>query len=537
MKPGLLILPFLAVFVTAIGAAIGSTFPETKWLSYVGLALGSSITFLWILLDIQGFKGLFQRKGAKYGASSGAVVILAVAVISGIAVLGARPRFNKSLDLTRDKVNTLSEQSLQVVRNLRDSKSPIKITTFLIDEKIQTEFRDLIKLYQSQGADFTIESVDPRIDPTRATADKITEGNTVIFRLGTQEKRLTTFSEEKITNTLINLLKGTTKNIYFTKGHGEGPIKGTEAFGFSTVTTELEQNKYLVRDLGILESGKIPDDADAVIIAGPKYDFKAEETAALEDYLKKGGALLVMVSTAVPVPLLNQLIEKFGVGFNSDYLVMPPELSQTRAYAPNSVLITEFDSLSPITRDFSSQSAVAIQSKNTRSLTEFKGNPNKTKVTLVAKTHSAMYAVSGVKVPEDLNGVTEERLSQGAKVVIAVASGLSSKDQASTSETDQTKVDAKLSKKARETRLIVAGSNFASNDATYLGEARDLFLNMTSYLLQDEDFIAIRPKDPTKSYLDVASSRATFSLLILSWVYPFLFLGFGTYGWLKRRRA
>jgi ABC-type uncharacterized transport system involved in gliding motility auxiliary subunit len=307
--------------------------------------------------------------------------------------------------------------------------------------------------------------------------------------------------------------------------------------GFATVTTELEQNKYQVRDLGLLESGKIPDDADTVIIAAPKYDFKTEETAALEDYLKKGGSLLVMVPTAVPVPTLNQLLERFGISLNNDYLVMPPELSQTRAYAPNSVLITEFDGISPVTRDFSSQSAVAIQARNTRSVSEIKDTTYKTKVTLVAKTHSAMYTVSGVKTPEDLSGVTEDRLSQKPQAVIAVASGQIEKNIAPQNLEKKLQGDATTPTKPRETRIIVAGSNFASNDATYLGEARDLFLNMTAYLLQDEDFIAIRPKDPTKSTLDVASTKATFSLLLLSWVYPFAFLGLGTYGWLKRRQA
>ena len=529
MKPGLLILPFLALLVVALGAAVGTSYPETKWLNYVGLALGLGLTGLWTVLDFDGFKSLFGRKGAKYGAGSGVVVILAIGVITGIAVLGSRPRFNKSVDLTRDKLNTLSEQTHKIIDNLRSNKSQVAITTFLVDEKVQTEFRDIIHLYQSKGADFVIENVDPRTDPTRATAEKITEGNTVIFKIGNREKRLTTFTEEKITNTLINLLKGTTKKIYFTKGHGEGSTKDTEANGFGTITTELEQNKYKVLELGIMETGLVPNDADTVIIAGPKYDFKPEETKALDDYLKKGGALLVLVPTAVSVPNLNKLLESYGIALLDDYLVMPPELSQTRAYSPNSVLLTEFDSLSPVTKDFANQSAVAIQAKNTRSLADYKENPNKLKVTVVGKTHSAMYTVSNVRVPEDLNGVTEERLSQGARPVIAVAVGQIGKDSSAAAENAKSK--------NKETRLIVAGSNFASNDSAYMGEARDLFLNMTSYLLQDEDFIAIRPKDPTKSTLDIASAKATLSLLLLSWVYPFCFLGAGTYTWLKRRRA
>ena len=297
MKPGLLILPFLALLVAALGTAAGSALPEYNWIPHTTWALAATVVGLWVALDFDNFKALFRRKGAKYGASSGLVVLLGTVVIAGIAIVAARPRFNKSVDLSRDKLNTLSDQSIKIIKQVKESGHPVTIKAFVSDEKVATDLRDTLNLYQSKGANFKIEIVDPQTRPTEAMAEKIAEGNTVIFRHSNQEKRITAFSEEKVTNALVSILKNKTKKIYFTKGHGEGALKGTDATGFNHIATELEGNKDAVEEVSLLDSAKVPEDADMLVISGPKYEFKEEETRIIEDYLKRGGSLLVMVCT------------------------------------------------------------------------------------------------------------------------------------------------------------------------------------------------------------------------------------------------
>ncbi len=125
MKPGLLILPFLALLLAAVATATGSAFPEAKFVAQIGWGLGLAVLALWVILDLENFKAMFGRKGAKYGASSGLVVLLGVLIIVGIAVLTSRPRFNKSLDLTRDALNTLSDQSIKIVESLKERGEPV----------------------------------------------------------------------------------------------------------------------------------------------------------------------------------------------------------------------------------------------------------------------------------------------------------------------------------------------------------------------------------------------------------------------------
>lgn len=550
MKAGLLILPFLALLIGAVGTAVGSAITEVPWLTQVAWAVALGVVILWVLLDFENFKAAFLRKPAKYGASSGLVVLFGVLVIFGIGNLASRPRFNKSVDLTRDKLNTLSDQSKKLVDQLGEQAKagakPVAITAYVAEDGGQQNLRDLLEMYQASGANFAIEYVDPNKNPTRAMADKVSEGNTVILRRGDQEKRISAFNEEKVTNALVNLMKAKAKKVYFTKGHGEGSLRGTEPNGYAKVVAELEGSKNVIEELSLLEAIKVPDDADALVIAGPKYDFKEEEARAVEDYLKRGGAVLALVNAMTPVETLDKTLQKFGVKLNDDLLILEPNSQLAQVQGQNNAIVAEFDDFNPVTRDYARQTAVAMLMPFTRSLGEVKDNPNQLKVTLAGKTMSAQVRVKDVKKPEDLNDLSPDRLETDiAQPVIAVAFGRTQAPATANNTHSETGSDTKSdastgsgAASAKETRLVVAGSShFASNDGLQRGENRDMILNMASYLLQDDDFISIRPKDATKSSLDILSPQSQIMLLVLAFIYPFFFLGSGTFIWLKRRRA
>ena len=533
MKPSLLFLPFLSLFVGAVGTLVSKANPNFTAGVYVAWGLSAAIIALWVFLDRNGFKSLLARKGTKYGTSSSIVLILGISSIVAVAVLTSRPRFDKSYDVTKDKLNTLSDQSLKTIENLNKQKAEIKGTAYFLDDAEEHKFRDLIDLYLKRNAKIDLEYVNLKKDPTRAMADKITSGNTVIFKLATQENRLSTFTEEKVTNALLKLLKSKTRKIYFTTGHGEGQMKGQEATGYQAIVTEFENNKYDVAELSLLQQTKVPEDADLVIVAGPKYDFKPEETKFLEDYLLRGGAVLAMVDAMVGVETLRASLEKFGVKMNDDLLILSPNDPRAQLIGQNNAIVTDFDAMSPITKDFSKQSQVALLMPNSRSLTEVTDNPNKMKITMVAKTANIIVKVKNVKSAKDLQGgIGKDRVESGVSFpVIAVANGKLGKAAA------EKPADASDST-AKETRMVVTGSSaFATNQGAAAGENRDMVVNIVNYLLQDDDFISIRAKDPTKTTLNLAQGSAGLNLGLISFIYPFLFLVAGVIYWARRRQA
>jgi ABC-type uncharacterized transport system involved in gliding motility auxiliary subunit len=519
MRTGLFILPFLALFIAAFGATLASSFASQAIIfKSVGWGLAAGLIAIWVWLDLTGFKKFFARKGAKYGASSGAVLILAVLVFVGIAVLTSRPRFDKTWDLSRDKTNTLSDQSVKAIETLTKRDATLSVTAYFIDQQQEQTFRDLIGLYLAKNAKMKIEYVNPQKENARAMADNLTSGNTAIFKLGSQENRVTTFSEEKITNALVAVLKEGSKKIYFTKGHGEGQLTGQDSSGFEQVSQELKNNRYEVADVTLLDAGKVPDDAAALIIAGPKYDFKEPELKFVEDFIAKGGGLLVLVDAMVETNNLNKFMAKYGLSFNNDLMILLPDDPRAQLLGQNNAIIQDFDEFSPITKDFARKSNVAVLLQNTRTLAEVTDNSSKFKVSLIGKTAGeTTVRVKNVNSASDLKGITKERIEQGSFAVMGTATG-------------------KIGEK--ESRIAAFGSvQFMTNQGTQTAENKDLFTNAVSWLTQDEDFISIRPKDTTKSSLNFTSSTSTLTLLFICFLYPFTFLASGTFYWLRRRQA
>ncbi|MEZ4743084.1 MAG: Gldg family protein [Bdellovibrionota bacterium] len=561
MRPALCILPCLSFFIGMIGTTISSNFPELSIVSKISWSIALGLIALWLTLDFNNLKRFFSRSGTKFGAGSGLVLILGLLIAVGLGFLSNRPRFNKSFDLTRAGSNTLSNQSVKIIENMGKKSTPVDMTAFFQDEIVKDQFRSLIKMYEAEGMKFNVEYISTLEDPTRAVAEKLTSGNTVIFRLGEQESRISTFNEEKITNALVKLLKPTNKKVYFVTGHGEGKLRGEDPDGYGIIVQQLENDRYTVEELSLTEKVGVPDDADLVIIAGPKYDISQQEATLLESYLKTGGALMALIDAVRPIKNLNALMKKFGISFNSDLLILSENDPRAALFGRHFTLVTDFDSYSPVTKEFAKNNTIQLLIPFTRSLETIEKNEYSMKVSIAASSASFMERVSQVTEEKDLENISPDRISSGSFPVLAVANGqtpnpklASGKTPSNTSNTNdslhehqpkenEVKSDTTsgegMAPSKKEIRLVALGSSqFASNQGTQITASnRDLFLNISSYLLQDEDFISIRPKDITKSTLSLTSGMSQLTLSFISLIYPFFFLGFGVYYWLRRRNA
>lgn len=535
MKANLLILPFLALLIGVLGSATGHSFPEFAWVTAGGWIAAAVVVGAWVYLDLANLKRLFGRKGTKYGASSGLVVLLGLSVIIGIGVLSNRPRFNKSIDVTRGSFNTLSDQSVKLISQIKEKSLKIEMAAFFQDEKMEREFRNLVQQFNLAGAEFTVEYVNPQAEPTKAIEAKLSPStpNLVIFKVGALESRITTFTEEKFANALVNLMKSNgSKKVYFLNGHGEGEFDSEDAAGFGLVSDSLKNNKYELAKISLAETPEIPSDASLLILAGPKYDLKAQEVSILEKFLDKGGALLALLDAVTEVPNIIAMLEKYGIQVSSDLIILDPRDPRTLVLGQNNAIINKFDDQAPLTRDFSKRSSVHLYSPFTRTLNKNDSNSKSMKVSLVAQTQDGSIRIKGVNNERDLGSISPDRQERGSFSVIAIANG----KIAAVAPSENTTGEAESKK---ETRIVAIGSSYFARNASAraAAEHRDLFTNSTNYLLQDEDFISIRPKDVEKSTISLASSQSQLTLGLLAYIYPFIFLGSGVFVWLKRRRA
>jgi ABC-type uncharacterized transport system involved in gliding motility auxiliary subunit len=90
--------------------------------------------------------------------------------------------------------------------------------------------------------------------------------------------------------------------------------------------------------------------------------------------------------------------------------------------------------------------------------------------------------------------------------------------------------------KKPEARIVAFGdSDFASNAALGVQGNRDLFLNAVNWLVQQENLIAIRPKDPEDRRITLTADQQTRIFYFTVLIVPGLVLLAGVQTWWRRR--
>jgi ABC-type uncharacterized transport system involved in gliding motility auxiliary subunit len=81
----------------------------------------------------------------------------------------------------------------------------------------------------------------------------------------------------------------------------------------------------------------------------------------------------------------------------------------------------------------------------------------------------------------------------------------------------------------------IGDSDFVSNANLGVEGNRDLFMNVVNWLAQQENLIAIRPKDPSDRRLTMTENKSMAIMLLSILVIPGAVLGAGVYSWWRRR--
>ncbi|MBN2360977.1 MAG: Gldg family protein [Deltaproteobacteria bacterium] len=193
---------------------------------------------------------------------------------------------------------------------LQATTTPVEIYLFFErGSPVLPEVRDYFDGLREAGA--TVSVLDQASDPDLTKQLKITANGNVGLRCGERtgrwfvgtdvdsaRSRLKKMDSEM--RTQLAVLTVPKRNVYFTVGHDERPDRAAskgDASGGKKLRDLVRSFNGTVKTLGLAEGlgSRIPDDADLVVVFGPSSAFLAQEVAALRDYLKRGGALLIMV--------------------------------------------------------------------------------------------------------------------------------------------------------------------------------------------------------------------------------------------------
>ncbi|MEK0188156.1 GldG family protein, partial [Microcoleus anatoxicus] len=339
-----------------IAAGLTAAFVSAAWEPLtVGLVISGTVTIALWLLYLTYEQGFWGRRSTQ--ASTNALIsTLAVFVILGVINFIAF-RYPTRIDLTESKQFTLAPQTQQILQNLQ---KPVKVWVFDPTQNPQT--KELLQTYKRQGGkNFEYEFVDPLGQPGKAREFSISTIGEVYLQSGDRKQLLqkggTTFgsdpnqglSEIKLTNGLEEILSTRIPTVYFLQGKGERQPKEGQG-GIQQAEKALKDKYYNTKTLNLAESKQIPEDADALVIAGPDKPFSDTEIKALKAYLDRGGSLFLMVDPAINTGL-DKFLQEWGVKLDSRLAIDASGTGQRFGLGPTVPTVRRYGQ-HPITQSF-----------------------------------------------------------------------------------------------------------------------------------------------------------------------------------------
>jgi ABC-type uncharacterized transport system involved in gliding motility auxiliary subunit len=329
-------------------------------------------------------------------------------------------------------------------------------------------------------------------------------GPRIVVTAGEQDARAKDVTEEELTNAVIKVAEQTQKTVYFLTSHGELDINDGENAGGAKLAAEAvraegyevkpldltqapavapkpgEELKLDLKAAAVPEPGQklsVPADAAVLIIAGQRAKLFAPEVVAVEDYLNRGGRVVLMTEPDLDTGL-EALLTQWKIGVKSALVVDPNPLNRLLGLGPAAPMVAPpGESEHAITKDMA-QPAVLMTA---RPLAKLDGGEAGVNVTELLSTGETAWGESDYKAG---TASMDDKDIQGPVVVALLATR-------STNTVDQ--------KLTPESRLLVFGdSDWVSNKYKDMQSNSDLFLN---WLAEEEGKISIRPKTRAQSQL------------------------------------
>ena len=511
-----------------LGAAGVALFvPWLERLRWALLIAGGLLLVLGLVLHGREARDVLGRRSTRYGAGTAVMILLALGVLVFANALSAR--HSTRWDLTENRRNTLSPQTLQVLKTL---KAPVQaIAFFRSDTPGKRTAEDLLGQYASySGGRFSWRLEDTDRAPGLAREYGVENYGTVVVKSGApgqvKTEKLLDADEEKLSNALVKVTRSGKRTVYVIKGHGEREIANTERPGFSQAREQMEKANYEVKDLVLARDPKVPDDAAVVIVPGPRTDPFPQELVALDTYIARGGKVFFM-ATPFQAPGLRPYLEKYGILLDDDVVIELNPIGQLFGVGPLVPVVNQYDQ-HPITRDLA---GVMTLFPLTRSLEPVKTPPKGASIQPLARTSAQSWGETDKSVFEKGEAKPDPNEKKGPLTVALVAT-VEGKPEAKAEGADAE------GKKAPKARVVVVGTaDFASNQFLGAQGNRDFFLNVVSWLAEEEDLLSVRPRDTRQNPVVLTSAQSNIVLWLPLAALPGAVLISGIMVMARRRRS
>ncbi|MCD6097721.1 GldG family protein [bacterium] len=489
-----------AIGVVLLIAGIGLVYISAGIVAYILTGAGGAALIASLVLRILEVARIHEGTRPRKERMSLVLLIVIVLVIVGILnFLGIR--HSARFDLTANKKYSLAPQTVKVLQGL---ETDVTISVFdKKDSPLISKARELLKGYRHYSSKIKDVYIDPDRQPDKAREMGVSEYGTVIVQSGNRTERLKKLEENEITNAIIRVTSERQKRIYFLTGHGEHNINDEEgADGYGLARKELENSNHTVDELMLLAEVDIPDDCDLLVVAGPKRELLTPEREKIKEFLDKGGSLLFMCNPREADSTVAWLENTLGIDIGNDIVVdvsMVGKIFGANEFMP---IASEYSKTHPITEEMGNNATVFPLARSVSADT--------TGFEEIVKTLPRSWGETDI---DNEQFKFEPDKDVPGPVPLAIAGTM----------------------KSRARVAVFGDSDFASNTYISFMMNKDLFLNTISWLVEEENKIAIRPKqeEDRRITLTRGQSRTIFYISVIA--LPLVALLVGTVIWWRRR--
>ena len=297
------VIALLGIATLFVGLVLNFVMPGIRFYAWIILALGAALVALAFVFDFRRVQNALISHHGKFGTTTTVGVSLFVAIIVLVNAISVTA-FHR-FDFTGLAQFTLTSQTKDVLEEL---DKPVEIVSFFtptVPAQVSLYARFLLDEYKLHSDQLTIRTVDPDLNPDQARQYGLNqlgamygsivfsseEGKTQVY--GPQ---ISAEAEHAFTSAILQVTGIKQKRVYFVKGHGESSIQSE----YSTARSGLRDNLFQVGEIDLLSPFGIPENAAALVIAGPQKELGGREIEILENYLENNGRVLLFLNPNPP---------------------------------------------------------------------------------------------------------------------------------------------------------------------------------------------------------------------------------------------
>ncbi|MFH1033440.1 MAG: GldG family protein [Pseudomonadota bacterium] len=459
-----------------------------------------------------------NKRSARLGLGAGASLLMVLAIALFLGALASRHHLR--LDLTKDARHTLAPQSKELLAKLSE---PVKAYAFYREGQPGRQgLRDLLEQYAFQSHQFSYQFVDPDRDPGLARRFDVRAYGSLLLSQGDRVERIKLPEEQELTSALLRLSRQGSKTVYLLGGHGEASPEEGGQQGLSQFKQAVEKQNYHVKPLVLITARQVPADAALVVVAAPQKPLLPAEAAALDEHLKRGGGLLLLLEPDRDSGLAAWLKQR-GVILDDD-LVLDPASSLVGA-SPAWPLVEDFGQ-HPVTKPLT---GMICYFPLARSLRLAQPLPEGVRGQELLRTGPSSWGVTDLDTLKA--GPARYQEGRDLKGPLSLGAVLEVPGASPSPAPGQTPPPA-----PRGRLTVIGDADFLTNQ--HLGQAanRDLALNLVSYLAEEQDLISLRPRQDASQPLLLTPGQGIVLFGLPVVVLPLIFLGLGVVVVRRRRR-